>query len=132
MGREQTLANEQELVRWFFDQMRGLIREELRAVQQGDEWVDQRHSPDLGSRRHCKAVRERMAAHADGAKKIGDRYLLTTSALCEELEKIGNAPVTLRKAKPVDPDEAGAERVRNLLAASAATSPMRRAKAGGK
>ena len=42
--------------------------------------VSQTSSP-LGSRRHCNAVKRRMAAGLPGAAKVGRRYLLSQDAL---------------------------------------------------
>ena len=85
------MANEQELVRWFFGQMREMIREELRAVQVGDEWIDQYRSPlklpdQKFSRRHCAIVKRRVAAGLPGAmiSPDGKQFLLTTAALSDE------------------------------------------------
>lgn len=47
-------------------------------------WIDQSTSP-LGPRRHCAAVRRRMEAGLEGAGRAGRRFLLSPSALAEEL-----------------------------------------------
>jgi hypothetical protein len=51
-----------------------------------DGLISQAGSP-LGSRRHCNAVRRRLASGAHGAAKVGRRYLLTPDALAEELSR---------------------------------------------
>lgn len=48
----------------------------------GDEWVDQRQSPLAA---HCSTVVARLGAGLPGAKVDGDRYLLSTAALAEEM-----------------------------------------------
>jgi hypothetical protein len=85
------MSHEQDLVKWFFDQMRGMIREELRATQRGDEWIDQYRSPlklpeQKFSRRHCAIVKRRVAAGLPGAmiSPDGKQFLLTTAALSDE------------------------------------------------
>jgi hypothetical protein len=57
-----------------------------------DDMVSQSASP-LGSRRHCNAVKRRLAAGAHGAAKVGRRYLLTPNALAEELANVSTATV---------------------------------------
>jgi len=49
-------------------------------------WIDQHASP-LGPRRHCAAVRRRIAEGAPGAERAGRRLLLTPDALREELSR---------------------------------------------
>lgn len=58
--------------------MRRLLSEDL----DGDEWIDQRRSPLIA---HCSTVRARIEAGLGGAKIEGQRYLLSTAALAEEL-----------------------------------------------
>jgi len=58
------------------------LRRELAEYADGDEWLDQRQSPLVG---HCATVRARIEAGMTGARIDGDRYLLTTAALAEEL-----------------------------------------------
>jgi hypothetical protein len=55
-------------------------RAEIRA------WVAQAKS-DLGPRRHCAAVRRRVAAGLDGASIVGRKFLLSPAALEEELAR---------------------------------------------
>lgn len=52
--------------------------------------VTQSGSP-LGSRRHCNAVKRRIAAGLPGAAKVGRRYLLSQDALAEELSRTSAA-----------------------------------------
>lgn len=92
---------------------------ELRAANEGDEWADQR-SPKckatLGRNRWCAAVRQRLEADPDDphARLVGDRYLLDTVGLTEELTRIGK-PSVAKPPTPPDPDGAGAARVLQLL-----------------
>lgn len=58
--------------------------------------VDQ-HASDLGTRRHIAACRKRIAAGQHGASKVGRRFLLSRSALAEELERL-NLSSSKRKA----------------------------------
>lgn len=51
---------------------------------QTDDHIDQVRSP-LGRRKHCSAVRARIARGAPGAAIVGRRHLLTRAALDEEL-----------------------------------------------
>lgn len=94
---------------------------ELRAANEGDEWIDQR-SPrakrSLGRNRFCKAVQERLERDPNDphARIIGDRYLLTPVGLAEEMARANRAPApSVAKASAADPDAAGAERVLRLL-----------------
>ncbi|MGC4088659.1 MAG: hypothetical protein QM756_12325 [Polyangiaceae bacterium] len=66
----------------------------LTEGQQAD-MVDQTHSP-LGRRRHCNAVRRRVAAGEAGAAVVGRRHLLTREALGAELAALSG----VRKRKP--------------------------------
>jgi hypothetical protein len=66
--------------------------------------VDQVSSP-LGRRRHCAAVRRRVAAGNDGAAIVGRRHLLSREALAEELEaatKGKPSKAVATKKAPVD------------------------------
>lgn len=64
------------------------VAERLRAGS--PEAIDQSRSP-LGRRRHCHAVRRRLAAGLPGASVIGRRHLLAPEALSEELARTGGA-----------------------------------------
>ena len=66
-----------------------VVVERLQAGAPG--MVDQASSP-LGARRHCAAVRRRMARGEAGAAVVGRRHLLTTEALGEELNRASGAP----------------------------------------
>jgi hypothetical protein len=81
----------EDIAQWFFGLMRAAIREELRAQNQADEWIPQKGSA-LGNRKHCAAVRRRIANAEGGAAIRGKRMLLTTSALTEELIRGGPPP----------------------------------------
>lgn len=63
----------------------------LRFQQGTPGMLDQTRSP-LGNRRHCNAVKRRVAAGEPGAARVGRRYLLTPDALAEELHRLGKAP----------------------------------------
>ena len=86
-----------DFVAMFGDLIRGILREELQAVMHpADGWRDQRQSP-LGPRRHCCAVRRRLAHNEPGARIVGDRYLLSGEAIEYELERIGRPKAGVRK-----------------------------------
>jgi hypothetical protein len=57
-------------------------------------WVDQHGSP-LGPKRHCAAVRRRVASGSGDAAIVGRRMLLSPEALAEELSRAS------RRAKPI-------------------------------
>ena len=59
-----------------------LLRQALTDCVDGDEWFDQRQSPLVA---HCATVRARLDAGKSGARVEGDRYLLSTAAIAEEL-----------------------------------------------
>jgi hypothetical protein len=54
-------------------------------------WTDQSASP-LGRRRHCCAVKSRVAAGQPGASIVGRRHLLSPESLLEELERASGKP----------------------------------------
>jgi hypothetical protein len=102
--------------------LRKVVREEMAAASHpSDDWRDQRRSPVLGPRRHCAAVRRRLGAdpHDPMAKIVGDRFLLTTDAIAEELERIGRKPATVAKCSAIAPSESpeaeATERVKRRL-----------------
>lgn len=104
------------LMREIVKELAGMLREELQAANQCDDWIDQRMRTPLGRNTHCRAVKERLEQNPDDphARIIGDRYLLSTVGLSEELHRRGKRPLA-KTASPDDPDMAGAERVRRLL-----------------
>jgi|GEM_PF-1664484 len=55
------------------------------------DWIDQSASP-LGRKRHCAAVRTRVARGLEGAAVIGRRHLLSQVALGEVLAVAGVKP----------------------------------------
>jgi hypothetical protein len=69
------------------------IAKALRGVS--DEWIPQDGSP-LGNRRHCTAVRRRVAKGDLGAVVDGKRFLLSRGALQEEMRALGNSPAAAR------------------------------------
>ena len=98
--------------------MRKIMREEIQAaLHPSDEWHDQRRSP-LGSRRHCAATRRRASEGKSDAKKIGDRFLMTTDAIAEEMERLGR-PKALTRADtsktPLSPEDEVRERIQRRL-----------------
>lgn len=70
------------LLEVFADMVAARVVERLRATD--TDTVPQERSP-LGRRRHCAAVRRRVAAGQHGAFVVGRRHLLTQEALQEEL-----------------------------------------------
>jgi hypothetical protein len=62
--------------------------------------VSQADSP-LGRRRHIAAVRRRIECGAPGAYRTGRRYLLSRSALEEELQRASGASSTRSTAQDV-------------------------------
>lgn len=82
----------------------GIARRLLAGGQSG--WIDQGSSP-LGPRRHCAAVRRRIATKAHGAAIIGRRLILSEQALGEELAAVEQRP---RTKKPKEPSPAEAMR----------------------
>lgn len=79
--------------------IRKIIREEMQAVlHPSTEWRDQRQDTVLTPRMHCAAARRRIEQNLPGAKKVGDRYMLTTDAIAEELDRLGRRHSTVHKA----------------------------------
>jgi hypothetical protein len=68
-----------------------IIETEERAERR--DWQSQAGSP-LGNRRHCSAVKRRIAAGLEGARIIGRRHELSPAALEQELQGL-----TKRKPK---------------------------------
>src|SRR5690349_1127528 len=56
------------------------------------DWIDQASSP-LGRRRHCAAVRRRIASGKGDAAQVGRRFLLSAQALSEELAALSKGKV---------------------------------------
>lgn len=107
----------------FFAAFEGLIRKVVReemqsALHPSTDWRDQREDRVLTPRMHCAAARRRMAEGKADAKKLGDRYLLTTDAIAEELERIGR-PKALAKADtsraPLSPEDEALDRISRRL-----------------
>lgn len=63
------------------------VERRLRAAAPG--MIDQARSP-LGARRHCAAVKRRLARGEPGASLVGRKHLLTEEALSEELGRVSN------------------------------------------
>ncbi len=64
-----------------------IVAREIAAIQRDGqaEMIDQTTSP-LGARRHCSAVRRRLACGKPGAAIVGRKHLLSSTALDEELQ----------------------------------------------
>jgi hypothetical protein len=58
------------------------LRRALSEYVDGDEWFDQRQSPLVS---HCTTVARRIDGGLPGARIDGDRYLLSTAAIAEEM-----------------------------------------------
>jgi len=91
--------------------LRKVVREELDArCHPSDDWRDQRQDRVLTPRAHCRAVRRRLAADPNDpwARILGDRFLLTTDAIAEELDRLARPPagatVRAKPPKPVSPE----------------------------
>jgi hypothetical protein len=67
----------------------------LRADEPG--MIAQSRSP-LGRRRHCAAVKRRVAQHEFGAAVVGRQHLLSPEALAQELERASIKPATCSAA----------------------------------
>lgn len=68
--------------------LREIVRDEL--VGKDPRWVDQHHSI-LGPRRHCAAVRRRIANGELGARmRDRDTFLLAQEAIAEELGSLSD------------------------------------------
>lgn len=99
----------------FFAMFEGFIRNILRqeiqaALHPSTEWRDQRDDKVLSPRLHCAAARRRIAEGKTDAKKVGkNRYLLTTDAIADELDRLGRPKALTRKdtarEKPLTPEE---------------------------
>lgn len=108
------------VLEWFEGLLRRVVREEFAAAAHPSEgWRDQSQSPVLGPRRHCRAVRRRLAANPDDpdAKRVGDRFLLTPDAIAEELDRVGHKPDThpTPPPKPSTPEDEAIARVQRRL-----------------
>jgi hypothetical protein len=64
------------------DAVAAKVVERMSAGQPG--WIDQHASP-LGPKKHCAAVRRRVAKGLADAATVGRRHLLSPAALSEEL-----------------------------------------------
>ncbi|HEU4580900.1 MAG TPA: hypothetical protein VFS67_21725 [Polyangiaceae bacterium] len=103
--------------------LRKVVREEMDARNHpSDDWRDQKQDRLLTPRQHCAAVRRRLAADPNDpwAKKIGkSRYLLTTDAIAEELDRLGRSTVVKAKdtkpQKPLSPEDEARLRVQRRL-----------------
>ena len=82
-----------ELIDELADRVAERVEQRLRGGQPG--MLDQSASP-LGRRRHCSAVKRRVARGEPGAAVVGRRHLLSPEALSEELGRVSN-----RKTEPV-------------------------------
>jgi hypothetical protein len=71
------------------DRVAALVTERLLSGAPG--MTDQASSP-LGRRRHCAAVKRRLASGKPGAALAGRRHLLSAEALAEELSRVSGRP----------------------------------------
>lgn len=67
------------------ERVAALVTERLLSGAPG--MTDQAASP-LGRRRHCAAVKRRVASGKPGAALVGRRHLLSAEALAEELSRV--------------------------------------------
>jgi hypothetical protein len=102
-------------VRALVDAIADCVVVKLRADAPDSDWIDQRRS-QLGRNRHCKVVRERLAANPNdpSASHVGDRFLLTRAAVTEEMRRAGKSPPPV-KAKPPAEEDAALARIRARL-----------------
>jgi hypothetical protein len=84
------------------DRLAARVVSRLRDGEPG--MVDQAASP-LGARRHCAAVKRRLARGEGGAANVGRRFMLTPEALHEELERASTRRRPSTKAVELDPVE---------------------------
>lgn len=78
------MNNLDEVLSEFAARVAALVVERLQAGAPG--MIDQSASA-LGRRRHCAAVKRRVASGATGAAIVGRRHLLSQEALSEELAR---------------------------------------------
>jgi len=97
--------------------LRKVVREELDArMHPSDDWRDQRQDRVLTPRQHCRAARRRLELDPKDpmARKVGDRYLLTTDAIALELERLNHPPAPAAP-KAASPEDEARERVARRL-----------------
>lgn len=78
-------------------------------AQERQDWIDQAASP-LGRRRHCAAVRARIASGLPGAAILGRRFLLSETALQEVAATRSKVAATSSTGSTT-----GVEKLRNAL-----------------
>jgi hypothetical protein len=88
------------------DRIVARVVEQLRGGTPG--MIDQAASP-LGSRRHCSAVKRRVARGEAGAAVVGRRHLLSPEALGEELGRTSKRKAPLATAASNVRDELARE-----------------------
>jgi hypothetical protein len=81
----QLAASAENVLDEVIDRIACRVVEKLRAAPTG--MTDQSGSP-LGRRRHCSAVRRRIASGESGAAIVGRKHLLSQEALSEELHRL--------------------------------------------
>lgn len=121
-------ASEMEMLRAFFEGLceplfRKIVREELDArCHPSDDWRDQRQDRLLTPRQHCAAARRLLAEDPKHpmARRIGkNRYLLTTDAIAQELDRLALPPVVkaqpTKPEKPLSPEDEARARVQRRL-----------------
>lgn len=73
------------------------LTERLRAGERG--MIAQSNSP-LGRRRHCSAVKRRLAQCESGAAIVGRQHLLSADALAEELQRASGRAKSAASPRP--------------------------------
>jgi hypothetical protein len=89
----------------FLEQLAELVADRVvaRLSEGRPGWVDQHGSP-LGPKRHCAAVRRRVATGLGGAAVVGRRMLLSPEALAEELSRASQRAKPIRSVASVADD----------------------------
>lgn len=94
-----------------------VVVERLRGGDPG--MIDQSSSP-MGRRRHCTAVKRRVARGEPGAAIVGRRHLLSPEALSEELGRVSGKPGAPHASASAGSVRAELERELRLLRAKRA------------
>lgn len=104
--------------------LRKVVREELDArTHPSDDWRDQRTDRLLTPRQHCAAARRLLAQDPNHpmAKRLGkNRYLLTTDAIAQELDRLALPPEprmqkTAAPEAPLSPEDEARSRIQRRL-----------------
>lgn len=104
--------------------LRKVVREELDArTHPSDDWRDQKQDRLLTPRQHCAAARRLLDQDPNHpmARRIGkNRYLLTTDAIAQELDRLALPPEprlkkTTAPAEPLSPEDEVRARIQRRL-----------------